>query len=93
MSETRGEGVKAAVLAFLSGLELQGADVARGEVALALAAALDGIAPAYALAGLSSELRSILAELDEDGGDADVLEPLRRRAEVKMMGSSPAFRG
>jgi hypothetical protein len=84
MSETRGDGVTAAVSAFLSGLELQGADVARGEVALALAAALDGIAPAYALAGLSSELRTILVELDEEQSSGDVLEPLRRRAQIKM---------
>jgi hypothetical protein len=86
MPETTGGDVRAAVLAFLSGLELQGADVARGEIALALAAALDGTAPPYALGGLSAELRSLLDELADDGkhqGDV-LLAELRARAKRKM---------
>lgn len=75
--------VAGAVRAWLRGRELDGADLVRAGLALALAREVDDPAsPRYARSKISSELRALLAELEGTPAPAGELDVKRLLGEV-----------
>ena len=73
------------VAEWLASLDLEGVDLVRAQLALALATEIDDDAAAYAVARLTTELRSLLTELakatvKDESGQRDVRRML---AEVR----------
>jgi hypothetical protein len=81
------ETVTDAVRALVDSLEIDQAGQVRASAAFRIASTIDGGAPPYTLAGLSSELRSLVAELvttPDDEAAAEWLAGLRESAARKM---------